>query len=149
ALIEGGAKIEARTKAWYELVNPTGSEDGTGVEWVEQGGFTPLLFSAREGDLDSARILLDGGARVNDTAANGDTALVVAALSRHTDLAALLLARGANPDAAGAGYAALHAAILHNDVALVKALLARQANPNVMLERATAGRRSSAELELR
>lgn len=149
ALIDGGADIKARTKSWWELVNPTGSEDGTGVEWVEQGGFTPLLFAAREGDVESARVLLQKGANVNDTAANGASALVIAAHSDNTELATFLLAQGADPNAAGAGYAALHLAILHADLELVKQLLGHGANANLLLERATAGRRSSAELQLR
>ena len=149
ALLEGGADTHARTKAWYELVNPTGSEDGTGVEWVQQGGFTPLLFAAREGNLESARLLLDKGANVDDIAANGASALVVAAQSGNAELAGFLLTRGANPNAAEAGYSALHLAILHDDLELVKQLMAHSANPNIPLERATAGRRSSAELQLR
>ena len=149
ALIEAGADIHARTKSWYELVNPTGSEDGSGVEWVEQGGFTALLFAAREGDLQSARLLLEKGANVNDSAANGASALVIAAHSNNPALAAFLLDKGADPNAAAAGYGALHLAILHADLTLVRQLLARGANPNLPLERATAGRRSSAELQLR
>jgi len=149
ALIEGGADIQARTKAWYELVNPTGSEDGTGVEWVQQGGFTPLLFAAREGNVETARLLLDKGANVNDVAANGASALVIATHSDNPELATFLLERGADPNAAGAGYAAIHLAILHADLELVKQLLAHRANPNLLLERATAGRRSSQELQLR
>jgi len=149
ALIEAGADIQARTKAWYELVNPTGSEDGTGVEWVQQGGFTPLMFAAREGGVESARLLLEKGANVNDTAANGASALVVAAHSDNAELATFLLAQGADPNRAAAGYAALHLAILHADLQLVKQLLAHGANANLLLERATAGRRSSAELQLR
>jgi ankyrin repeat protein len=148
-LLEGGADVEARTKAWYELVNPTGNEDGTGVEWVQQGGFTPLMFAARENDVDSARLLLDKGARIDSTAANGSTALVTAAHSNSPAVAKLLLERGADPNLAEAGYAAIHLAILHADLDLVKALLAHRANPNLVLERATAGRRASAELQLR
>lgn len=148
-LIEGGAHLDGRTKAWWELVNPTGSEDGTAVEWVEQGGFTALMFAARENDAESARLLLEKGASIDSTAANGATALVIAAHSSSPNVAKLLLDKGANPNAAGAGYAAIHLAILHADVDLVKALLAHGANPNLVLDRATAGRRASAELQLR
>ena len=41
---------------------------------------------------------------VNDTAADGNSALVLAAMSGHARLAELLLERGADPGAAGAGY---------------------------------------------
>ena len=148
-LIEGGANLDGRTKTWWELVNPTGSEDGTAVEWVEQGGFTALMFAARENDVESARVLIEKGASIDRTAANGATALVIAAHSNSPGVARMLLDKGANPNAADAGYAAIHLAILHADVDLVKALLAHGANPNLVLERATAGRRASAELQLR
>ena len=45
------------------------------------GGFTPVLFAARVGDLDSARLLGAAGADVNEVAADGASALAVAALS--------------------------------------------------------------------
>jgi uncharacterized protein len=149
ALIDGGADVHARSRAWYELVNPTGSEDGTGVEWIQQGGFTPLLFAAREGDVESARLLVAAGAKVDDTAANGASALVVAVHSGNRNVAAVLLSKGADANAAGAGYAALHLAILRNDADMVADLLAHGADPNAPLDRPTAGRRASAELQLR
>lgn len=148
-LIEAGADVHARTKAWYELTNPSGSEDGTGVAWIEQGGFTPLLFAAREGDVECAQVLVANGANVNDAAASGTSALVVSVHSGNPDVAAFLLEKGADPNSASAGYSALHLAILRNDAEVVKNLLAHRANPNILLERPTAGRRSSPELELR
>ena len=71
-----------------------------------------LLFAARDGNLESGRILLTAGASANEEAANGASALVVAAHSGNGPFAALLLEHGANPNAAGAGYTALHAAVL-------------------------------------
>ena len=62
-LLEAGADVQARTKEWYQLVNPTGGEDGTGATWVRQGGFTPLLFAAREGARESVEVLLGRGER--------------------------------------------------------------------------------------
>ena len=99
------------------------SRDGA-VVVVEEGGFTPLLFAARSGDLASAELLLAAGADPNDTAPAGTSALVVAAHSGHGALAAMLLDAGADPNAAGAGYTSLHAAILRGDEALVAVLLA-------------------------
>jgi uncharacterized protein len=149
ALIDGGADVHARTRPWWELVNPTGSEDGTGVEWIQEGGFTPLLFAAREGDLESASLLVAAGARVDDTAASGTSALVVAVHSGNRSVAAFLLSKGADANAADAGYSALHLAILRNDADIVADLLSHGADPNAPLERPTAGRRASAELQLR
>jgi ankyrin len=148
ALIEHGADLHARSRVWPQLVNTEGNAKPTGNLWVEQGGFTPLLFAARNGDLDSARLLLAAGANVNDTAPAGTSALVVATHSGHGALAALLLDRGADPNAAGAGYTALHAALLRGDLELVKALLAHGANPNAPVMRGTPVRRLSADWHL-
>ena len=113
-----------------------------------QGGYTPLLFAARVGDLDSARLLVAAGADVNDTAPYGTSATVVAAHSGHGELAAFLSEQGADPNAAGAGYTALHAAILHKDDHLVAALLVRGADPNVPVVRSTPVRRDSVDYYL-
>ena len=113
-----------------------------------QGGYTPLLFAARVGALDSARLLVAAGADVNDTAPYGTSATVVAAHSGHGELAAFLLEQGADPNAAGAGYTALHAAILHKDDHLVAALLVRGADPNVPVVRSTPVRRDSVDYYL-
>lgn len=139
ALLARGADLGART-ATVRQFRGTGLRSTTspaGAEHFDAGGFTPLLFAARHGDIDSARLLLDAGADVNDTAADGNSALVLAAMSGHPRLAEILLERGADPDAAGAGYSALHAAVLRPDAALVRALLARGAQPNARLARGT------------
>jgi ankyrin repeat protein len=104
---------------------------------MEEGGFTPLLFASRVGDVVSARLLLAAGADVNDAAPDGASALVVAAHSGHPELTALFLDQGADPNASRAGYTALHVAVLRGDAAMVEALLAHGANPNVPLARGT------------
>jgi cytohesin len=109
------------------------------------GGYTALLFAARAGNLDSARVLLDAGADVNDEAPNGTSALVVAAHSGQGQLAAFLLDKGADANAAAAGYTALHAAVLRGDLALVKALLAHGADPNATLTNGTRSRYFSSD----
>ena len=84
-LIERGADLEARTSVSRQLVLTCCQEnntDGNGSIWIEQGGFTPLLFAARLGDLDAARLLLAAGAHVDVATPGGTTALVVAAPQR-------------------------------------------------------------------
>ena len=63
-----------------------------------QGGLTPLLFSTRQGDLDSVKAILDAGASV-DAVSGGDgtSPMLMATINGHFDLAAYLLERGANP----------------------------------------------------
>jgi ankyrin repeat protein len=138
-LLEHGAAVDARTTAVRQL-RGTGERSTTspsGATYFDAGGFTPLLFAARHGALDSARLLLDAGADLNDSAADGNSALVMAAMSGHGQLGELLLDRGADPDASGAGYAALHAAVLRSQPGLVRALLTTGANPNARLVKST------------
>src|SRR5262245_1113067 len=146
-LIEAGADLHARTVTSRRYVAVCcGEYNGdarAGAAWMEHGGFTALLFAAREGELESARLLLDAGANVNDMAADGASALALAALSGQEALAALLIDKGADLNAAGAGYTALHASVLRRDLKLAKALIARGANLNARLTKATAGRRAA------
>jgi ankyrin repeat protein len=67
------------------------------------GGLTALVFAAREGDLESARNLLDAGADVNQTTEYGWTPLLTATNNRHYKLAQFLIERGANPNIANKG----------------------------------------------
>ena len=108
----------------------------------DRGGYTPLLFAARHGDVESARLLLDAGADANETAPTGTSALVVAAHGGHTALARFLLDERGGSERGGRGAtAALHAAVLRGDGELVGALLAHGADPNLRLVRATPARR--------
>jgi len=143
-------------------------ENGANVHARSTGGFTPLLFAARQGDVETARILLaakgdvneavpessDDAELVNDPGqveralAIGASALVVATMSGHGALAALLLDHGANPDAAGAGYTALHAAVLRGDLETVKVLLGHKADPNARVTKGYRSRSFSHDLVL-
>jgi ankyrin repeat protein len=149
ALLAHHADVRARSEARSRLVNAGAdgtqrlSTDRANLFEEEHGGFTPLLFAAQRGDLDSAKLLIDAGANANDTAPNGASALVIATHSGHQALAAFLIETGADPNAAGAGYAPLHAAILRADQVLMKSLLAHGANPNAVLTRPTPVRRAS------
>ena len=148
-LLAHGADVRARSKSWTELVKLTTEAVNPGYNTeVQQGGYTPLLFAARVGDLASARLLVAAGADVNDTAAYGTSATVVAAHSGHGNVAAFLLEKGADPNAAAAGYAAMHAAILHRDENLVRALLDHGADPNLKVRRSTPARRESIDYHL-
>ena len=67
------------------------------------GGLTPLVFAAREGDLDSAKLLLDAGAPINETTEYAWTPLLTAVNNRNYQLAAFLLDKGADPNLANKG----------------------------------------------
>ena len=64
------------------------------------GGMTALLHAAREGRLEVARVLLDGGADIDQVAGDGASPLAIAALNGQFDMAMLLIGRGADPDLA-------------------------------------------------
>ena len=148
-LVSAGADLHARSRVWRQLENTAGNTNPIGNFRMAHGGSTALLFAARNGDVATARVLLDAGADVDDTTAAGTSALVVAAHSGHGELAAFLLERGADPNTAEAGYTALHAAVLRSEGALVRALLAHGADPNAPVVRGTPGRRFSADYSIR
>ena len=128
------------------------------VSPIARGGFTAFLFVAREGDIESAKAMLDGGVDMNQTDVDGATALVVSIMNKKYTFAKFLLDRGANPNLADdKGRAALYAAVdMRNEdystlpnrkeddpmptLEIVKAILAREANPNMALTRALPGR---------
>ncbi len=72
--------------------------------------FTPLLFTARNGDADAAKILIDAGTGVNELGTDGTHALPLAIVSGHDDFAMFLLDRGADANGRMGGVAAIHAA---------------------------------------
>jgi len=82
-----------------------------------RGGFTALLFAARGGFTECARILLDHGADIKSADPDGTSALLLAIINGHFDTAAFLLDRKADPNAAdNMGRAALFAAIDMRDL---------------------------------
>ena len=101
------------------------SRAGRRCDARSNGGFTPLLFAAREGRIAAVEALIKAGADMNDSlpvrrrpgqnAASapaapetGANAFLLAAANAHYELAAWLLDRGADPNAAPQGYTALH-----------------------------------------
>ena len=149
ALVALGADVQARSAPQPRRIHTrTAGFNPSGVIDTVLGSNTPILFAARQGALDVARHLVAAGADVNDKAATGTSALVVAAHSGHTALALFLLEQGADPNAAEAGYTALHAATLRGDETLAAALLARGADPNVPVVRGSQGRRNSPDYVL-
>lgn len=150
-LVNAGADLEARSAVRERLMYADETNGGAfDVGIMEQlGGFSPLLFAARQGHVDVAKVLLDAGADIEGVAGNAASPLVIAAHSGHTTLAQLLLQRGADANAMGAGYNALHAAILRGDLPLVTALLQHGADPNVRLLKPNSVQRASEDWALK
>jgi len=75
-------------------INRSGVPD-RGERYEQKGGMNPLLFAAREGNVEVARTLLAAGANIEAPEANGITPLLMATLNNKLELAYLLLERGA------------------------------------------------------
>ena len=125
---------------------------------LARGGFPALLYTAREGDVETAQVMLSGGVDVNYGDVDNTTALVVSILNKKYTLAKFLLERGADPNVVDAnGRTALYAIVearnedwtalperKANDplpsIEVLQALLARKADPNVALNKVLPGK---------
>jgi len=150
-LINAGANVEARSKVRSRLMYADATNGGAFDQGIveQQGGYSPLLFAARNGHVEIARLLITAGAEVDGVAGNNTTPLVVATHSGHSAFARLLLEQGADANSIGAGYNALHAAVLRGDLDTVNALLNRGADPDVRLQRPTPVQRASEDWALK
>ncbi|HWN84280.1 MAG TPA: ankyrin repeat domain-containing protein [Vicinamibacterales bacterium] len=111
-LAEAGADVNARSGiiAW-ERQRTSEPRD----KWLPPGGFTPLLFAAREGRVDAAKALIAAGADVSAIDPDRQSALVIALINGHFDVANLLIDNGADVNAADkVGRTALWAAVDYN-----------------------------------
>jgi ankyrin repeat protein len=142
-LLAHGADVSLRSERWSQVmaVPPHGYLPYN--KEIPAGDETALLFAARAGDLDSARLLVAAGANVNDADAWGVSAVTLAAHAGFDDVVDLLLQKGADPNAMKAGFAPIHEAIMRRDEHMVTSLLAHGANANAALQTWTPTRRSS------
>jgi uncharacterized protein len=92
-LLARGAHIDERAtvREWQRKVTAEGRPKD-----LNRGGFTPLLFAAREGCQGCLRELLKSGADINLGDPDGASALVIALLNRNWDSAKLLIEAGAD-----------------------------------------------------
>jgi len=99
ATVPQGGRQQAAPAANAAPAAPAAVEDEgpvAGVRGTGGGGLTALIFASREGDLESARILLDAKADVNQITEFGWSPLLVATENRNYQLGKLLIDRGAN-----------------------------------------------------
>ena len=93
------ARINPEYPGGPDVVHPPYRETLVG----KTGGMTALLHAAREGHIEAAAALLEGGADVNQLSAGDRTSpLLMASLNGQFDLALTLLEHGADPDLAAA-----------------------------------------------
>ena len=92
-------------------------EAGTPNAPIARGGLTALLFAARQGEIETAKALLDAKADINAVDSDGNNALTLSILNTHYDLAKLLIDRGADPNIASKnGRTALYSAVEMHDM---------------------------------
>ena len=103
ALIAHGADVNARSNfvpaangRGFEGRTPVAPQSGQGVEEFASGWLTPLMFAAREGDVESARLLMAAGADVNAIAGDGKDALGLAIFNGNYEFASLLIDHHSN-----------------------------------------------------
>lgn len=98
ALIAAGADVNARSH-YVAAANGRGFEgrtplsnanDAKPVDFAS-GWLTPLMIAAREGDLESARVLVEAGADPNAVAGDGKTALALAIFNGNYEVASFLV----------------------------------------------------------
>jgi ankyrin repeat protein len=117
ALLDQEADVHARTRTGpapsprLPCVNKTGcGSHGVGIirgglpergsRAPIPGAMTPLMYAAREGHIEVARLLLDKGAKVNEVDKNDIGPLLMAISNNRIDMARFLIDRGANIHAA-------------------------------------------------
>jgi ankyrin repeat protein len=93
-LLERGADWKIRS--FDRETKPPRLSAASSISPIPRGGFTALMFAAREGDLESARIMLDAGVDINLGDVDNATPLVAAIMNKQYTLAKFLIDRGAD-----------------------------------------------------
>jgi ankyrin repeat protein len=125
---------------------------------IPRGGFPAFAFAAREGDIESARVMLEKGVDINYGDIDNTTALVVSIMNKQYTFAKFLIDRGADVDIAGSyGRTPLYAIVdMRNEdysalpnrktddplptIDILKALIDRRADVNATLTASLPGR---------
>jgi uncharacterized protein len=148
-LIDQGADVNARSKVhnWERQVTAEPRHQARPA-----GGFTPLLYAARRGCMECARLLVRAGADVDGVDPDGVSPLLLATLNFSFDTAALLIEQGADVNRWDIwGRAPLYAAVDMNTlptggradrpsldrttgIELIEKLLKAGANPDMQLK---------------
>jgi ankyrin repeat protein len=150
-LAEHGADVDGRSALL--TLEPRQRRAGQSIRPL--GSWTPLMYAARENARAAGEALVASGANLDAADPDGATALVIAIINAHYELAELLLRAGADPNIADleAGMGPLYAAIdmhrlavghgrgnpvpvgLLDAVDVVRLLLEKGADPNAALKK--------------
>jgi ankyrin repeat protein len=155
-LLDHGADANARSNfvaaangRGFEGRTPAAPKPDQGVEEFASGSLTPLMLTAREGDVDSARLLIAAGADVNAIAGDGKDALGLAIFNGNYEVASFLIDNKAKVNQADTqGFTPLFWAVDRRNMEtapnfpwmvttdplpLIKKLLDAGANPNALV----------------
>jgi ankyrin repeat protein len=161
ALAEAGADLNVQSKVTsyphtQNGVLLSGVEEGVsyvGQTVLPRGGWSAVMYAAREGATDAARALAVAGANLNLLDPEGTSALIVAIINGHWDTASVLIEKGADLNLADIkGMTPLYAAVdmhtlgdtfgrpypappvIEGSIPIIKMLLAKGADPNARLK---------------
>jgi ankyrin repeat protein len=153
ALAAAHADVDARSAEMRFSRPKFGDGRSARFTVLPRGGWTALMYAARQNAPAAVRALAAAGADLDAADPDGTTALTLAIINAHYDLAALLLDSGANPNVAdSAGMTPLYAAVDMNTLdetpgrpapvpsgtldalAIARRLLAHGANPDAALK---------------
>jgi ankyrin repeat protein len=121
-LLAHGANVNATTNEskvsalMYAIAEPHPGivkvliEGGADVRLSSARGYTPLMFAARNGDIEMAKALIAAGVQVNELASDGTHVLPYSVVLGQGDFALFLLEQGADANGAMDGVRPLHAA---------------------------------------
>ncbi len=157
-LIQGGANPDLHAKA-LDLAPMKWMQVGMVDTLLPRGGFTALMYAARQDAKDAVRALAGNRADLNAQDPDGATALQFAIINQHYDLAGLLLELGADPNVAdNTGMTSVYAAVdmntFRSDIGrpprqlqdklsaldVLRLALEHGGNPNAQLRKAIIGR---------
>ncbi len=157
-LIKGGANPDLHGKA-LDLAPMKWMQVGMVDTMLARGGWTAVMYAARQDAKDAVRALAESGADLNARDADGTTSLQFAIINQHYDLAGLLLEKGANPNVAdNTGMTSVYAAVdmnsFRSDIGrpprrlldklgaldVLRLTLKHGGNPNAQLRKAILGR---------
>src|SRR5580658_3427640 len=108
-LIDHGADVNAKSRfvpsasgRGFEGTTPVAAKPGQRPEEFASGLLTPLMFAAREDDMESARLLVASGADLNALGGDGKSALALAIFDGGYDVASFLVDNHAEVNVADA-----------------------------------------------